>query len=262
LVPAADTGTTLITIIEFVGQSAFAGLIGAAALEIYNQLKVKLLKFVRRDLEEANRHRFFDKLVIRFDDLDIGIFMANEEVLEKLPDILNDIGVHLSRFPLNGSPVNTLLLPMERIGTNWRASSTVWSKGTLEYPFRYWWISSRDVAGVTGVYDSRDCKIIENYLSDNDFLKVLLDAPYPIAIGNSQVLVQMLSSIRHQMNLEELDELTRNIECLAYVLNLDVGDGSAVNYVTVKHLLQINDWLKSFANPIEALAHLMKQTPK
>jgi hypothetical protein len=259
--PASDVGTTLITIIEFVGQNAIAGLIGAGSLAIFERLKNKFTKFLRRDPKEIYRHRFFDRLVIRFDDLDVCIFMVDDKLVEQLPLILTDISTHLREFPLKDALVNEIFLPMERIGANWRTPSTVWSRDFPTYPFRYWRVASRSVIGAFGIYDTHQHVLIDEPISDDELLRVLLDSPHPIAVGKSNQLIQHISSIKSDANQHDLDKLARDVECLSYLLGIEIGDSKHLDFEMVKQLIQATEWLKSSDHPLDALRHLSKQNP-
>jgi len=155
--PEAGGVTELWLVIEFIGLSAAAGIIGHIASKFYETLSVGLLKFIARKSKQDPIYPEFMSMRITYDDLDIVISLPDNQTIEKLKNIISVIEKHLTQRPLSENLVQYVAIPVEYTDGHWELLS-IWNQ--KEYTLRYWGVGTWGTPGITDIYDVQECKLL------------------------------------------------------------------------------------------------------
>jgi hypothetical protein len=140
-------------VVEFIGLSAVAGIIGHIAEQFYEKLSSGLLKFIERKRKQDPEYPEFMSLKLSYDDLDIFISLPEEQTIGKLSQIVSEIHAHLATFPLSESAIEYVALLVEQIDGRWELLS-IWNH--RNYTLRFWGVGTCAAPFITDVYDAQE----------------------------------------------------------------------------------------------------------
>jgi hypothetical protein len=154
-IPEAGASWDLWITLEFLGQSAVAGIIGGLALESLKATSAALRRFAAKRMESGRgievhwvRIVCADRAIMfadaRFHESP-DVYFVRDAVLEHLSELASEVAKHLETGPLKVTGTQ-IIVPTHVSDTGQPSLS------------RYWWIAERN-ASPTYSYDSRDRRI-------------------------------------------------------------------------------------------------------
>lgn len=150
--PEAGGAAEFWMVVEFIGASAAAGIIGHLATKFYTRLADGLVAFVKRKRVQSKFPAEIYSITISYDDLEIRLASPTDELLERLPYVMEDISDFIKLPAFREDPVHWICLPLEQREGVWRTPMPWESPAT---GFRYWGIARWDVNPyIEDIYDS------------------------------------------------------------------------------------------------------------
>jgi hypothetical protein len=137
-------------VVEFVGVSFAAGLIGHLSGQVYDRFSASFSRLVERYRQKHGWEPEF-WLTLSYDDTDIDIGAVTPEVSKQLPTLMRSVHDHLARDPLKSASVNRIVLGMTQDEGRWLEPSLA---EPYEFDSRFWGVSLEGHRQITHIYDT------------------------------------------------------------------------------------------------------------